>query len=133
MRDNAVIESLAGLSQSLRSVGGLHGGDIYIEDNAQLRSLGGLKLGAGGGGSGSGSLLVVHGSVNITGNGAQLPAAEVQALQSRAAPVQLTAQLVARGLPGNKGPAAGGASNVSAAPALPPGTPGGSPATPTSG
>lgn len=91
IRGNPQLSSLEGLTASLCSVGAFRGADVFIEDNAQLFSLSGLE----------GPSVRVFGSVTVSGNSPQLPAAAVEALQAKAVPVPITIETLANGLPSN--------------------------------
>jgi hypothetical protein len=106
VRGNPKLTTLEGLTTSLRSVGAFRGADVFIEDNPQLASLAGLEA----------PRIAVYGSVTVAGNGPQLPAASVQALEAKAVPVPITIETLANGLPANVSrPAAAAAAAAPAA------------------
>lgn len=87
IRGNPELTSLAGMTESLRTVGTYRGSDIFIEDNPKLADLGGLTA-AG---------VAIYGSATVQRN--SVPEASVNALKSKVQAVPITIETLMNGLP----------------------------------
>jgi hypothetical protein len=98
IRGNPELTTLAGLTQSLRSVGSYRGAVVAIEDNPKLSDLAGLEAPG----------IAIYGSTTpitigatVQRNSASLAAGTVNALKSKIQPVPVTMETLMNGLPAN--------------------------------